>query len=78
MEFNISVDRKRTTVDNLIEQCEVDIYRLSLSLNLSPETLDINWTIPTDDPDINQNTATQLEYELGRLKALQARRESLG
>lgn len=77
MEFNISNEKKRITVDNLIEQCECDIFKLALVLDIVPETLDINWT-PPEGHSLNENVATQLVYELGRLKALKARREALG
>lgn len=77
MDFSsLSIERKLIIVDNLIEQTLLDIYRVALGLNLTPEALDVDWT-PEEGHDYQENALNQLLDSLARLKAMQIRRAGL-
>ena len=77
MEFILSKDRQAVIINNLIEACEGDIFRLALTLNIVPESLDLDWR-PPEGHSYQQNDLDGLLYELNRLKALKTRLSALG
>lgn len=76
MEFNLSKDRQVVILGNIIESCEGDIFRLALTLNIEPETIDLDWSPPPDHAYAERDLDL-LMYELKRLKGLKTRLNAL-
>jgi len=78
MELNIPKGKQITHLAKTIATVELEVFDLCLRIGLDPENIPITWTV--GDSEILEkylDRARELEYQLGRLRALKLRQQSL-
>lgn len=77
MEFNLPKGKQIVHLAKIISTVELEVWELCLQIGENPDEISENWTVPDNIQEKYLEKARDLEYQLGRLRALKLRQQSL-